>query len=629
MSFSQHLSSYGPGLALTRLASLPGLFADLLLRRGLTAARVVQTRWPWVGTQLRRLVLLLWWTCTLQLGTHARYWLLARQRRRTTPPAVRLPLIQAVRAEDLVVPGSDRPAVSVIVPTYGKLDYTLRCLASIAAHPPAATIEVIVVDDAFPGTETACLSQVRGIRLLRNEENLGFLRSCNAAAQHATGAHLLFLNNDTQVLPGWLDSMLELFETRSDVGAVGSKLLYADGRLQEAGGIIWSDASGWNYGRYEDPTRPEYNYVREVDYCSGASLMVPLALFLDLGGFDVRSAPAYFEDTDLCFRLRTHGLKTLYQPRSEVVHFEGVSHGRDVALGIKSFQAVNRRSFLHRWGPTLAREHYPNAEHVLRARERGRGRGVALVVDHKLPEPDRDAGSRAMLCVLRALLADGMIVKFWPHNLAYAAGYAEALQAMGVEVFHGPHQVALPTWLREHGQELDLVLLSRPEVAEAWLDAVRSHSSARIADYGHDLPMVTTCISAACACRARWSAMRVCWPRRTGWRSASGRYGGARMSRFTSRPRRPPRCARWSRKWMPAPWFRTASRSSPRRASRRRSGRSCSSLASAIRPIRMPRAGSSPRCCRWCAGKCRTRRCRSSARIPGRRCWSWPGLGYG
>src|SRR5690606_15747088 len=120
---------------------------------------------------------------------------------------------------------------------------------------------------------------IRGARIVRNENNLGFLRTCNKAADLARGKYLLFLNNDTQVHPGWMDALHDTFIEQSQAGLVGSRLIYPDGRLQEAGGIIWNDASGTNYGRDGDPLQPEYSYLRDVDYCSGASIMVPRALF--------------------------------------------------------------------------------------------------------------------------------------------------------------------------------------------------------------------------------------------------------------------------------------------------------------------------------------------------------------
>ena len=444
---------------------------------------------PWLVRQARRAVLLVWWTVTLQLPQRYVLWRRARRIRRLAPitPALQPALIHGAEPRRIRVPRSADPTVSVVIPSYGKVEYTLGCLASIAAHPPKAAMEVIVVDDATPDGSTVCLTAVPGIRLIVNTNNLGYLRSCNTAARVAKGEFLLLLNNDTQVLDDWLDSLLVPFRSRADIGAVGSKLLYPDGRLQEAGCIIWDDGSGWNFGRLDSPDRPAYNYLREVDYCSAASLLVPRALFNAMGGFDERYAPAYCEDSDLAFRLRERGYKVLYQPRSQVVHFEGVTHGRSLSGCLKACQARNQRTFQERWLSVLSHEHLPNGEHVMRARDRARERSVVLVIDHYVPEPDRDAGSRTMLCIIRGLLQAGVVVKFWPHNLHYSPGYTDALQDIGVEVAYGGDADTFGHWLAESADDIDHALLCRPQVAAAFLPELRRHGGIGLLYYGADL----------------------------------------------------------------------------------------------------------------------------------------------
>lgn len=383
-----------------------------------------------------------------------------------------LPLDAAPAAFKL--PTSAAPLVSVVIPAYGKLPYTLACLRSVALHGAQVPFEVIVVDDASPDDSAAHLERIEGLRLLRNPHNLGFVGSCNAGAAAAGGQFLLFLNNDTQVSPGWLDALLRCFTERADCGIAGSRLAYPDGRLQEAGGIVFADGSCWNYGRFEPRDAPAFGYRRQVDYVSGAALLIRSQLFRQLGGFDQRYAPGYYEDTDLAFAVRRQGLAVYYEPTSLVVHCEGISAGTDPDNGMKRHQAPNQARFTDKWKAELA-AHPPPGTALDRA-IRWRSRGRVLVVDATTPDPARDSGSMRLCAILRLLDAQGWSVSFAPDDGRADPGGIATLGALGCELLGGPALGDLPAWLRDNGRELHAVMLCRHTVAGQYAAIVRRHA---------------------------------------------------------------------------------------------------------------------------------------------------------
>ena len=381
------------------------------------------------------------------------------------------------------------PDASIIIPVYNNIVDTLLCVVSVLELATEHCFEIIVADDGSTDATPQIITSIGGnVRYVRQPRNLGFLGNCNEAAMQATGTVVVLLNNDTLVLPNWLDPLLAPFESMERVGLVGSKLINWDGTLQEAGGIFWKDGSAWNFGRGQDARAPEFNYLKDVDYVSGAAIAIPMAVWRELGGFDPIYSPAYCEDADLAFRLRDRGYRTLYNPASEVIHHEGRSHGRDLASGIKAYQVTNQKQLVERWGHLLEREHYPNAQNVLRARDRSFAKRHVLVIDHYLPQWDRDAGSRSIYQYIKLLIEHGCAVSFWPENLWRDPHYTPQLQAIGVEVIFGPkYRDGFEAFIRERGELYDAVLLSRPHVAANFISEIRRHSSARLLYCGQDL----------------------------------------------------------------------------------------------------------------------------------------------
>jgi GT2 family glycosyltransferase/glycosyltransferase involved in cell wall biosynthesis len=371
-----------------------------------------------------------------------------------------------------------QPNISIIIPVHNNLAYTAHCLNSIAEHDDGSAFEIVVVDDCSTDDTHDYLQRCQGVRVIRNEQNLGFIGSCNAGATHAQGEFLVFLNNDTQVTKGWLEALLLPFYSQGNVGIVGAKLVYPDGTLQEAGGIVFKDGSGWNYGRGGAPDAPSVQFLSEADYVSGACLAIARERFLDLGGFDSNYAPAYYEDTDLCLKVWQQGLRVLYQPMCTIIHFEGVSNGTSESSGIKKYQAVNRSKFQKRWSSVLALHPAPvpgpGAHALIEQARHHRAKGHIVVVDAVTPQPDHDSGSVRMLTILELLLEMGYRVTFVPSNLAWDGQYSQALRDRGIETLNHPNIASIKQWLQANGSLIDWVMGSRYYVLDDVLGSIRA-----------------------------------------------------------------------------------------------------------------------------------------------------------
>lgn len=369
----------------------------------------------------------------------------------------------------------ENPQISLIIPIHNKLELTKACLASVLLHRNEIGFEVIVVDDASGDASYDFLSGIQGLRLFRMPEQSGYVLSSNKGAEQARGEMLVFLNNDTVVQKDWLDNLLETFRRFPDTGIAGAKLLYPNGSLQEAGGAVFNDGSVWNLGRFEKADNARFNYVREVDYVSGAVLAIRRKVFQDLKGFDPHFAPGYFEDTDLAMRVRAKGLKVRCQPFSRVVHFEGATSGTRLDSGMKAFQVPHQLKFAERWKEILPV--YPprpvteqeNTDLAFKS-----GKKKILVLDEHTPRVNGDSGSLRLFHLMKSLQNENCDVHFLPADLAFDPDHTMVLQHQGIACYYRPWTKSLFDWLKQNARQFDFVIVCRVSLMSAIYDSLRS-----------------------------------------------------------------------------------------------------------------------------------------------------------
>lgn len=367
-------------------------------------------------------------------------------------------------------PTVEAPEVSVVIPAHNALPVTYGALCALLLAPNATSFEVVLVDDGSTDGTAEIETLVGGLTVVRNATPRRFIEACTAGVAAARGRYICLLNNDTEVTAGWLDALVDAFSRFDRVGLAGARLLFPDGRLQDAGGIVWRSGDPWNYGRGDSPWDPRFSYSRQADYLSGAALMVPRAVWDEVGGFSDYLAPMYFEDTDLAFKVRAAGYTTWYVPSAIVYHHEGATSGTDAATGAKAFQEANRPKFKARWAEAC-RDHAVLGDRPDLEKDRGIDLRV-LFINHTTPRPDRDAGGHAAVEEMRLVQGLGHKVSFLPENLTHIGAHTEALQRNGIEVIHAPFARSVTEFLERRGEEFDVVYVTRYHVARRFIETL-------------------------------------------------------------------------------------------------------------------------------------------------------------
>jgi O-antigen biosynthesis protein len=382
----------------------------------------------------------------------------------------------------LILSTSEKPIASIIIPTCDNLGMLEKCLTALKTSIDPATVpyEVIVVFQQMGARAVKSFSdRVRGLRALEVCLNLGFGGANNYAAKHARGEFLILLNDDTVPQAGWLEALVTLAQRRPTAGAIGSRLLYTDYTLQEAGSIMWADGTTHCPGRGEAPASQVYSYVREVDYCSANGLLVRRASFEAAGGFDDAFYPGYYEDADLCFSIRhTLAQSVLYEPRSVILHVESATMSRDPAFRTFLFQR-HRAAFCEKWHYELATQYAlpdagsPIAVEAAILHRRGNPRRL-LVVDDRLPDEGVGVGGIgsgfARTRELFEELGAGFAVTLYPSNKGVRV-LENTLADLGVDVIGAE---SLDEHLARPEKRYEGVVISRPHNFAAFFETIRA-----------------------------------------------------------------------------------------------------------------------------------------------------------
>tara|TARA_Y100001970_G_scaffold266969_1_gene356325 strand:- start:4672 stop:7806 length:3135 start_codon:yes stop_codon:yes gene_type:complete len=359
--------------------------------------------------------------------------------------------------------------LSIIIVLYNQAHFSFLCLKSILHHADVE-YEVVIVDNASTDKTGDLLLQIDNAKVIRNKENIGFLKAVNQVSKVAKGKYVLLLNNDAMLEERSLSSAIHTIEKDEAIGAVGGKIKLVDGTLQEAGNIVWNDGSCIGYGRGDNPNDPQFMFKRQVDYCSGAFLLFRKTDFLNLNGFDNSFSPAYYEETDFCIQLNKLGLKTVYDPNVVIVHYEFASSGN--VSDALSLQEKNKKTLAAKHEKWLGKKYPPSKENILIARSANDYKNI-LLIDDRVPHPSLGSGYPRCANILNTLASFNFNVTLYPLQFPiddWKSCY-ETLDD-SIEVILGKGKSGLYEFLENRKGFFQYIIVSRVHNMEAFQDIV-------------------------------------------------------------------------------------------------------------------------------------------------------------
>jgi GT2 family glycosyltransferase/ubiquinone/menaquinone biosynthesis C-methylase UbiE len=354
------------------------------------------------------------------------------------------------------------PVISIIIVLYNKAELSFSCFKSIEQNADLP-VEIIIVDNNSNDLTAKLLDKLNVSKIIRNNDNLHFLKACNQGLEFVSTSYVLLLNNDTEISKGTLSRALKTINENQKNGAVGAKLIRHDGSLQEAGNIIWYDGSCLGYGRGDNPNLPKYNFKRIVDYCSAAFLLTRTSLFKRHSGFDTRFSPAYYEETDYCLWLQKEGFYVVYDPNLVVKHFEFGSTSFDISTKLME---NNRKVFVDKHNITLKNHFENNNINIEKARFAAtlKIKKRILYIDDRIPHSSLGRGFPRSNSIVNLLHEIGCHLTIYPNTFSVEETFEEVYSDINpyIEVATGFGINGFKGFLESRKDYYDIFWISRP-----------------------------------------------------------------------------------------------------------------------------------------------------------------------